>query len=151
MVRNRHFLVGLLACSMLAAVGCTAPLAVVRGQSPLTTQLAPAAYGNLTTAQDAFHEHGAYTSYHSTAGFPGYDYRYGGYAAECPQGCPPAYGYCPSGYCQTCGASGHGCPQHYHSYSYSRPSDLRYPQGPGGAVVYPYYTLRGPSDFFRTK
>ena len=23
------------------------------------------------------------------------------------------------------------------------------PQVPGGAVMYPYYTLKGPSDFFR--
>jgi hypothetical protein len=42
-------------------------------------------------------------------------------------------------------------PQHHLTYSYHRPKNLVYPppQVPGGAVVYPYYTLKGPSDFFR--
>lgn len=62
-------------------------------------------------------------------------------------------GYCPNGGCQSCGA-GNGFdwyPKHYSSYSYQVPNDLRYPQQnqPGGAIVYPYYTHKGPSDFFR--
>lgn len=81
---------------------------------------------------------------------------YGG--AGCPQGvcpsgtCPP--GACPGGYgCPSCGM-GNGLdwyPKHYSSYSYQVPNDLVYPQQnqPGGAIVYPYYTHRGPSDFFR--
>ena len=38
----------------------------------------------------------------------------------------------------------------YHTYSYKTPKDLCYPQQnqPGGAVTYPYYTHKGPSDFF---
>jgi hypothetical protein len=42
-------------------------------------------------------------------------------------------------------------PKHHMTYSYQRPSNLSYPppQVPGGVIVYPYYTLKGPSDFFR--
>lgn len=65
--------------------------------------------------------------------------------------------WCPSGYCP----GGHGAigagnqfnwyPKHGFSYAYERPNDLVYPPagGIGGAVVYPYYTHKGPSDFFR--
>ncbi len=88
----------------------------------------------------------------------------GGYGQGYPANCPPGYeqGYpadCPPGY-------GHGgrhgrhhgghyglniCPQDVHSYDYIVPNNLVYPQpnAVGGAVVYPYYTHRGPSDFFR--
>ncbi len=39
---------------------------------------------------------------------------------------------------------------HYHTYSYKQPCKPVYPQPnqPGGAVTYPYYTHKGPSDFF---
>jgi len=89
--------------------------------------------------------------------------------------CPPAYGqqayggagYCPDGNCRSGhgGCPGHGLcrgcshcgnhlnhyPKHHVSYSFTRPNDLSYPQqgASGGAVVYPYYTHKGPSDFFR--
>ncbi len=39
---------------------------------------------------------------------------------------------------------------HYHTFEYKAPKDLRYPdpnQSPP-VVQYPYYTLRGPTDFF---
>jgi hypothetical protein len=71
----------------------------------------------------------------------------------CPQGMCPPMGGCPSG---MCGGSHGGnaydhVPHHGYSIAYSRPNDLVYPPAnvPGGAVVYPYYTHRGPSDFFR--
>lgn len=67
----------------------------------------------------------------------------------------PHHGLCPSGHCRSCG---HGnaldwYPKHHFSYSYERPRNLVYPppQVPGGAVVYPYYTHKGPSDFFRAE
>jgi len=84
-------------------------------------------------------------------------------SAECPhcQGHPASGSACP--FCQSGGNGVHGMlhnsiqhlrgpyPQHHVSYSYSRPNNLQYPppQVPGGAIVYPYYTLKGPSDFFR--
>ena len=41
-------------------------------------------------------------------------------------------------------------PTHHHTYDYRQPKDLLYPpqNQPAAAVVYPYYTLKGPSDFF---
>ncbi|MBX3439245.1 MAG: hypothetical protein KF861_17270 [Planctomycetaceae bacterium] len=128
------------AAIMLVACGCTAPQATTRGQSPHhgQTSVIPASHGNLATTQYPAHDAHAYsTSYHSTSGFPGYDGAMG-----CPQG--PCGNGCGHG-------CGHGCPHNYHSYSYSRPSDLVYPAAgtPGGAIVYPYYTHKGPSDFFR--
>jgi len=39
---------------------------------------------------------------------------------------------------------------HYHTYKYKAPNCLTYPapNQPAGAVTYPYYTHKGPSDFF---
>lgn len=95
----------------------------------------------------------------------------------CPTGqCPT--GQCPTGQCPS-GQCGHrscphgyqvngtdfwpgGCPlcqadyiawqpHHRHSFSYHVPRNMTWPQqnAVGGAVVYPYYTHKGPSDFFR--
>ena len=65
--------------------------------------------------------------------------------------------------CQSCGANGcNTClyenssynpdwyPTHHHWYRYKPPKNLVYPPAnqPGGVVVYPYYTLKGPDDFF---
>jgi len=68
--------------------------------------------------------------------------------------------------CQTCGGQGGvGCsdcdtddddgdgghhPTHYHWFSYEQPRNLVYPQAnqPAAVVQYPYYTVKGPSDFF---
>ncbi len=103
----------------------------------------------------------------------GFHSPYYGPAATCPPAanCPhcqgaPAYGTtCP--FCQCEDPSRHHgldrlhnhmhqhmnkqYPQHHFTYSYQRPNNLVYPppQVPGGAVMYPYYTLKGPSDFFR--
>ncbi|MFN0199298.1 MAG: hypothetical protein ACKVT0_21320 [Planctomycetaceae bacterium] len=61
--------------------------------------------------------------------------------------------------CNYCGAHCHGTcnmcmgygwrPHHRHTYVYRRP-ELSYPpsNGPTGTVVYPYYTVKGPDDFF---
>jgi hypothetical protein len=91
--------------------------------------------------------------------------------ADCPhcQGHPANGQACPfcqnSGFGPGSGAGGHvnglvggaynhlrgPYPKHHFTYSYQRPQNLSYPppQVPGGVVVYPYYTLKGPSDFFR--
>ena len=69
-------------------------------------------------------------------------------------GCPACNGgmNCPDGGCPHCGC---GCrwghkPKNYHTYQYNWPQNLVYPspQLPAGMVQYPYYTLRGPTDFF---
>jgi hypothetical protein len=40
--------------------------------------------------------------------------------------------------------------KNYLSYEYRVPKNLSYPPGevPAGVVQYPYYTIKGPSDFF---
>ena len=143
---------------LVALCGCTVPQGIMRGQSPHhgPVSVVPPTHGNLATVWHPLHDEHAYvSSYHSTSGFPGYNGILHGSVGDCPPGsghpagvCPHGAGYGPG--CPGCG-SGHGCPHHYHSYSYHRPHDLVYPpaNAPGGAVVYPYYTHKGPSDFFR--
>jgi hypothetical protein len=63
---------------------------------------------------------------------------------------------CPQGGCRRCGRGcfGHGpFPHHYQTYQYNWPRNQVYPtQGvPAGVIQYPYYTLRGPTDFFMEK
>lgn len=90
-----------------------------------------------------------------------------GYGQACPSGCPQG---CPQGYCPH-GYGGHGfggglshlnplrngfvsnavqTPNHYHWYQYDEPKNITYPQAntPAAIVQYPYYTLKGPEDFF---
>jgi hypothetical protein len=92
-------------------------------------------------------------------GVPVYDgYMASGKLGPCPHGCPPGT-LCPHGYndfwpggCPQTGADYvRWMPTHHHTYAYERPRDLVYPSptSVGGAVVYPYYTFKGPSDFFR--
>jgi hypothetical protein len=63
-------------------------------------------------------------------------------------GCPACeYGNaCPGGGCKHCGCK----PRHYQTYRFDWPQNMVYPPDvmPAGMVVYPYYTLKGPSDFF---
>ena len=92
--------------------------------------------------------------------------------------CPQCYGQCPPGGCPVCfgipglpclpgcGLFGHGrgglfVPQHIHNYSYNQPKNLLYPpgadprrpgtMGPMPTVQYPYYTTKGPDDFFHDR
>ncbi len=83
---------------------------------------------------------------------------------QCPPGgsCQPGYGACqpggcPTGTCQSgnCGPGG-SCmnlpfhPVHRNYMNYQVPTNLSYPEPntPAAVVQYPYYTLKGPSDFF---
>lgn len=143
----------LAACGLLAACGCAQNGAVMRGQSPPGVQQAQ--YGYHGSVHEAAQEHlyGSQTT-HFNVGPDGQAYQAGGYVGGpgCPPGgsCPPGGGYgCPNG---QCGNGQVACgPHHSRSFSYKVPSDLSYPSAnvPGGAVMYPYYTHKGPSDFFR--
>jgi hypothetical protein len=148
------------AAVLLAAAqsGCMSLPPVTRGQSPSGSDsaiqtashhhhssppLADQSSYNAVNPHEAIHDHfrATQTSYYN--GSPGYG---------CPPGCPD--GSCPIGYhdAYVMGPCGPACgPRHHMSYSFSRPSDLRYPdqQTTGGAIVYPYYTVKGPSCFFR--
>ena len=76
----------------------------------------------------------------------------GGNAGSCPD-CRS--GSCPSGFCLPGYDSGTvinlpGDPVHRNSFTYNVPQGLRYPPSPTPAAItqYPYYTFRGPTDFF---
>ena len=87
------------------------------------------------------------TNYYSGANGDGQLGAYGPGAGCQPGGCQPG-GCQPGG---GCGRDGDCNPKHTYTYSYSRPNNLVYPQQnmPAGATVYPYYTHKGPSDFFQ--
>ena len=60
---------------------------------------------------------------------------------------------CPDQGCQRCGRGcgyRNGMPTHIQTYQIDYPQNMVYPtEGvPAGMVQYPYYTLRGPTDFF---
>ncbi len=67
------------------------------------------------------------------------------------EGCPHCqYGNsCPADGCPHC-SLGKDKPTHYTTYGYKWPQNMVYPQygAPAAAVQYPYYTFRGPTDFF---
>lgn len=160
---------------VLCVSGCTSMNPVVRAQSPvapegeiqqvahvqkrdkivrpLEAMGAHKTYGVMThPVYDATLGQISRTSktYHSYAGDGAY---YGGGA--CPNGnCPPSYGgysSCPDGRCGRGGCRHPICIRDSRSYNYKQPNDLRYPADNviGGVIVYPYYTHKGPSDFFR--
>ncbi len=147
----------------VAHVGCSSVAPVTRGQSPggPGSPVQTVSHDHHSSADhqqfDAMspqelHDqfHGQEISYYPA---PGGGQGYGGQGYGCPPyGCPG--GACPIGYhdAYTMGPCGPACgPRHHMTHSYSRPTDLRYPDQSttGGAVVYPYYTHKGPSDFFR--
>ena len=89
---------------------------------------------------------------------PQYGQQYGQGYGNCPPGnCPPGYGdpNCPHGCPGGMGMFGH---QDVNNYSYRGPNMPVYPAGtgpnlsgpgtPGAVVQYPYYTTKGPDDFF---
>lgn len=132
-------------------------------------------YGNTADAIKAKHSH---HDFNIAPGFHDNNFGYeGGYYAG-PEGyytehdrsytaggggCPQCQNgqACPSDGCPHCG---HGCrgmagvlghgpngfPTHYQTYGYNWPQNQVYPsnQVPAAMVQYPYYTFRGPTDFF---
>jgi hypothetical protein len=87
---------------------------------------------------------GYYTSHDKVRA---YTAGHGGHAHGCPH-CN--YGNsCPSDGCPHCGF-GNKKPKHYTTYQYKWPENMVYPPAvqPAGMIQYPYYTLRGPTDFF---
>jgi len=169
MKRTNHSLalLGLLTTAMCC--GCqTFGTPTIRAQSPSasgygeTSKLRGPYHTPIRSAaeelQDIHHEHhNTSTYYFSPNATPG---------AVTPQSgtsCPPSGPNCPPSYYgdPNCPPGGYGqcqngqCHSAFYrdrfSYSYQVPNDLVYPPagGVGGAVVYPYYTHKGPSDFFR--
>lgn len=111
---------------ILASVGCTSTMDTVRAQNPA----APQAGGVQQTGFVFGNRH---------------------------DGCPHCDGG--SGGCGLCGLFGGGGggrgwhPTHHHTYDYKAPKGLMYPPAnqPAAVVQYPYYTVKGPDDFFLNK
>ncbi len=115
------------------------------------------------TAMHTLHDKGMRPVHDFVHTYPGYNTTRHAEPTVYPQqvgynSCPPYGGSCPPyGYGGSCppygGQCSNGCFQgihHNHSYQIRRPNDLSYPQPnmPGGVTVYPYYTHKGPDDFF---
>jgi hypothetical protein len=155
-----------------AGLGCAQSAQTIRGQSPVTAEGTPLdgiPLGPFVGSAPGYGEHSH--SHHKdfktlpqfrngNFGFEGgyytgpegyytehrkHSYSYGGMNGGCPH-CQ--YGMaCPPAGCPECG---HTCPQHHNTYEYHWPKNLVYPSPvvPAGMVQWPYYTLRGPTDFF---
>lgn len=136
---------------LLATVLCMVPCIAVNAQQPPqpiqqtrgVSQFGPQIRD--AVAEAYAQQHMSQTSYGGqvTQGMPSQT-QYGNGASN------PA-NYYGGGYCQGYGSDLSCYPRHNYTYGYQRPRHLVYPQpqAAGGAVVYPYYTHKGPSDFFR--
>ncbi|MEX0726400.1 MAG: hypothetical protein WD065_09045 [Planctomycetaceae bacterium] len=124
---SKVLLCTVLGVSLPWLVGCGTAGGVVRGQTPTADiQALPAAHGGEVV--------------HETAHGGEVVYAHGDACNYCGIHC--------GGTCNMC--MGYGWrPHHKHTYLYKRP-ELAYPpsNGPTGTVVYPYYTVKGPDDFF---
>jgi hypothetical protein len=131
----------------ISASGCgTTGATVARGQNPQGPIGMQADHRVRPVGHVRDHISGQHTSYYHDAQMAGCP----------PQGGQCRTGTCPHGVhggCRSCGSANDWYPQHHFSYSYSVPNDLKYPSqnAVGGAIAYPYYTFKGPSDFFRQK
>ena len=165
------------AAAMLVAVGCAQTPGTVRGQSPVVEDgpligSAPG-YGQHSHPIAKHHDYKVFR-FHRDHNFGYEEAWYDGKEQYYPHhtkqvydvgggpgvGCPACNGgsSCPPGGCSHCGFGcckhgcfhGNGCPDHYATYKYKWPQNLVYPQPtlPAGVIQYPYYTLRGPTDFF---
>lgn len=62
----------------------------------------------------------------------------------------PAYGHGDCPVCPPAKPADHWRPTHHHTWEYEAPKGLVYPpqNQPPAVYQYPYYTVKGPSDFF---
>lgn len=112
-------------------VGCQTSHPIVRGQSPNPMQP---------------------QSMQMSGPTPGPIYYDGpaGSGSQAGPSCPPNHCHPNGAKCPQCAPDNFWVPKHHHTYDYKQPSGLVYPQQnqPAGVVNYPYYTCKGPSDFF---
>lgn len=132
-------------------VGCSGSQAIVRGQDPAYPSAVVPQHGYPVGVHSWLHNH------HT----PDDDSWHSGPIVTHPANsgsCDSCGGGCPDGQCTN---DPHGCgcasgrshdwyPTHYHWFSYNAPDELLYPPAnmPAAVVQYPYYTLKGPDDFF---
>lgn len=117
---------------MFALAGCQTNQSIVRGQNPAP----PGSPGC-----------GAIPGPMGPRPGPMY---YDGPAGYGPMNCQPGHNHPHGAKCPACAPDNFWTPTHHHTYDYKQPKNLVYPpqNQPAAAVVYPYYTLKGPSDFF---
>ena len=158
--KSMPMLAGVLLAALVGASGCTSmnsmgTSSIFRGQEPAANQLA--AYLEDAPMPEATPSEESAAQQDAGAG-----YDQGMVYDQSQQPCPtcqtyPAFvcqpgGFCQPGGCRSCGQGNalDWYPRHHLSYSYTTPRNLKYPcpSSPAGTVVYPYYTLRGPTDFF---
>jgi len=144
----------LLVLPMLIGGRAAADDVVVRGQSPAGAH--PMAYSQAYAVQPAGHHRSPIMAHlparamtqgygrmqpvamHDALNHSGGMHWSGGYSHH-----PNWYG---NPYCEPGGWG----PTHYHTFEYRQPKNLLYPPAnqPAAVVQYPYYTVRGPTDFF---
>lgn len=118
---SRSLLVGFLGLASVGLVGCNH--GVVRGQNPGMSHGGEMQGQMRVPAMNAsmgpMYYDGPTTSFD-----------------ECPMPCPPGVDV--------------WRPTHHHTWEYHQPKGLVYPPAnqPPAAVQYPYYTVKGPTDFF---
>ena len=154
---------------LAASCGCTSAPTIARGQNPiLDSAVTPAghggpavygSHGSHPAPLEAMGDYSHYTDvsrYEVDANGQVVPYRPLGHMSTSftghGQSCPICQGHSSPGQsCPACQNQSNDYPRHHFSYSYIRPKNLQYPPPavPGGAVVYPYYTHKSPSDFFR--
>ncbi len=137
---NRNTFWGLAACLIVPVLTGCANQGTIRGQSP----------GEMTSGvimpQPQFQEAGFSGDMNSTY-ISGGEVVVDGTQVHVTGGWPN---------CNCCdwrcdGACGYGLyPKHHHTVKYCPPEGLQYPPAnqPPAVVQYPYYTVKGPSDFF---
>lgn len=147
----KEYIAGAVAAALMLpfAVGCSSSQSLVRGQSPDAARV-DSGIVQANHQQAAGQPQGSVTpvSHHAAApcdcenggGHGGYVTGGNVYYSDCPSDCDG------SGNCLG------GCllPGHTHWYSYNAPQNLVYPPAnqPAAMIQYPYYTTRGPTDFF---
>jgi len=143
--------IALLVCSglVMASIGCSQNMGTVRGQAPGQSP------GQHQQNPYQMAANGGGTDMRIAGPKPGVQY-YDGPAHDPNQfssaNCPTST--CPQGNnCPVCPQT-HGFdswrPTHHHTWEYNAPKGLTYPaqNQPPATVQYPYYTIKGPSDFF---
>lgn len=158
---KRHLFCGLSSCLLgLLCLGCSNNNQIIRGQSPNTVGMYHGERG-IVTKLDAVSRRPHYTQistgpdgservgYLTKDGLP-VDID-GNYFPDPADGCSDECS--DEGRCflhRYCPCTNYQYPTHVHTFSYYPPKDLRYPQPntPAAVIQYPYYTVKGPDDFF---
>jgi hypothetical protein len=121
-----HLILCVMISGVFALVGCQTNHSVVRGQSP--------GYGPMGQNPSPMYYDGPSADGTGTGAW----------------NCPPCHNHPYGAECPLCAPDHFWTPTHHHTYDYRQPKNLVYPphNQPAATVVYPYYTLKGPSDFF---